>query len=187
MVTFEKKGIENTKKTIEIALAEATKRNTDIVIATTTGNSAKAILEMATTSHFEGKIIAVTHAYGFGKAGENTLSENLRKELEDKGMILVTATHVLSGAERGLSNQYHGVYPVQIIADTLRMLSQGVKVCVETAVMALDAGKIPYGKPMVCVGGTGRGADTVAIVTPAHANHILETKINEIITKPFNG
>lgn len=187
MMLFENKGIINTEKTLEIALQEAIKRNTDIVVATTGGNCAKAMKELADQSSFKGKIIAVTHAYGFSKPGENTISRELREQLKEMGIILVTASHVLSGAERGLSNKYQGVYPVQIIADTLRMLSQGVKVCVETSVMALDAGELDYGKPVVCIGGSGRGADTVAIVTPAHANHILDTKINAIIAKPFIG
>lgn len=187
MLTFETKGIENTNRTLEIALKEANERQTDIVVATTGGNTAKALKELADQLNFQGKIIAVTHAYGFSKPGENTISREFREELKGMGVILVTASHVLSGAERGLSNKYHGVYPVQIIADTLRMLSQGVKVCVETSVMALDAGELDYGKPIVCIGGSGRGADTVAIVTPAHANHILDTKINAIIAKPFVG
>jgi len=187
MVTFEKKGIENTEETLDIALKEANKRETDLVLATTTGKTAKRLSEMVKETNLKGKIVVVSHAYGFGKPGENTLEETLRKELENQGITVVTATHVLSGAERGLTNKYQGVYPVQIIADSLRMLSQGVKVCVEISVMALDAGKIPYGKPVVCVGGSGRGADTVAIITPSHANHILDTKINEIIAKPFVG
>ena len=187
MLTFEKKGIENTTPTITLALQEATKRQTDIVLATTPGKPALEIMELAKQMNFTNKIIVVSHAYGFGKPGENTLSQETREILENNNIKVVTASHVLSGAERGLSNKYQGVYPVQIIADTLRMLSQGIKVCVEISVMALDAGQIEYGKPMVCVGGSGRGADTIAIVTPAHANHILETKINEIIAKPFIG
>jgi hypothetical protein len=99
-------------------------------------------------------------------------------------MKVLTTTHVLSGAERGLSRKFGGVYPVEIIAHTLRMFGQGVKVCVEVAVMALDAGMIPYGEEVIAVGGTGRGADTAVIIKPAHANSILDTWISEIICKP---
>ncbi len=97
-------------------------------------------------------------------------------------MQVVTATHVLSGAERGLSNRFTGVYPVEIIAHTLRMFGQGTKVCVECAVMALDAGAIQPG-PVVCVGGTGAGADTAWILRPAHAQNILDTKLDRLICK----
>ena len=84
----------------------------------------------------------------------------VQEALARKGVPLVLASHVLSGAERGLSTKMGGIYPVEIIAHTLRMLSQGVKVCLECSVMALDAGAIPYGEKVVAVGGTGHGADT---------------------------
>jgi hypothetical protein len=64
------------------------------------------------------------------------------------------------------------------------MLGQGVKVCVEISISALDAGLIPFGKPVITVAGTGRGADTAALLTPAHANAIFETRIHEILCKP---
>ena len=76
------------------------------------------------------------------------------------------------------------LYPVEIIADTLRMLGQGVKVCVECAIMALDAGEIPFGTPVVSIGGTSRGADTVLSVTPGYASTVLDTKIHAIYCKP---
>ncbi len=64
------------------------------------------------------------------------------------------------------------------------MLSNGTKVCVEVSVMALDAGLIPYGEPIIAIGGTGKGSDTAVIITPSHASSIFETKIHEIICKP---
>ncbi len=51
------------------------------------------------------------------------------------------------------------------MAATLRTLGQGVKVCFECAVMALDADVIEWGKPVVALGGTASGADT------AHCDH----------------
>ena len=65
---------------------------------------------------------------------------------------------------------------------TLRMLGQGTKVCVECAVMALDCGAIQPG-PVVCVGGTGAGADTAWILRPAHAQNILDVKLDRLICK----
>ena len=78
-----------------------------------------------------------------------------------------------------------GIYPVEIIAHSLRMLSQGVKVCVECGVMALDCAAIPYGEAIVAVGGTGTGADTACVLTPAGANAILECRVHEILCKPY--
>jgi hypothetical protein len=64
------------------------------------------------------------------------------------------------------------------------MFGQGVKVCVEIATMALDAGMIPYGEDVIAVGGTGTGADTAVILRPSHAASIFDTWISEILCKP---
>lgn len=49
---------------------------------------------------------------------------------------------------------------MEVIAHTLRFFGQGMKVCVEIAVMAADGGLIPPNIPILSIGGTGRGADT---------------------------
>lgn len=128
----------------------------------------------------------MTNAYGFKEPGKTKITDAARQELERAGIRVLAATHVLSGAERGISRKHGGVGPVELMADTLRMLGQGVKVCVEIAVMALDAGLIPHGEEIMVVAGSGRGADTAVIMHPAHANNILDTKINEIVCKPKN-
>ena len=129
-------------------------------------------------------IICVTHANGYPEPGKNEMPQETRSELADLGMKVLTTTHVLSGAERGISKSFGGAYPVEIIAHSLRMLGQGTKVCVEVSIMALDAGLIPYGKPIIAIGGSGKGADTAVIITPSHASSLFETKIHEIVCKP---
>ena len=63
------------------------------------------------------------------------------------------------------------------------MFGQGTKVCVEIALMAADAGAL-IGKPVLCIGGSGTGADTALILTPVHQKDFLNMKIHEIICKP---
>jgi hypothetical protein len=65
------------------------------------------------------------------------------------------------------------------------MLGQGLKVCVEISIMALDAGLVPYGKPVIAVGGSGSGADTAAIIVPEHSNNVFGLKVHEILCKPL--
>jgi hypothetical protein len=177
---WEKPGMECTEKTVELAAAAAREKGIRyIVVASNTGKTAE---------YFVGKeleVVCVTHVNGFRSPGENEMREEDRQGLIQKNIKVVTATHVLSGAERALSGKFAGVYPVEIMANTLRMLGQGVKVCVEIAVMALDAGLIPYGERIIAVGGTGRGADTAVVIKPAHAMDILSTRIEEIICKPI--
>jgi hypothetical protein len=177
---FATTGAANTEQTVELALKTAQERRIrHMVIASNTGETARLLQNVP-----EIQTVCVTHVYGMRKDGENELADDVRKELTDSGMRVLTATHVLSGAERGISKKFGGVNPVELIAHTLRMFGQGTKVCVEIAVMALDAGLIPFGEQVIAVGGTGRGADTAVILTPAHAFSILDTRIHEVICKP---
>ena len=112
------------------------------------------------------------------------MPESDRKELLEQGVKILTTTHVLAGGDRACRNKFGGIYPAEIIASALRMLGQGVKVCVEISIMALDAGLIPYGQRIVAVGGTHSGADTAAVILPAHSNSVFDLKVEEILCKP---
>jgi len=172
-------GEAHTVATVELALAAAAERGIGhIVVASCSGKTALLLAGKGL------QIVCVTHANGFTAPGCNELPEATRAALTAEGVAVLTTTHVLSGAERGISRKFGGVSPVEIIAQTLRMFGQGVKVCVEIAVMALDAGLIPYGEPIITVAGSGTGADTALILRPAHAANIFETSIGEIICKP---
>ena len=186
MKVFETPGRVNTDGTCRIAIERAAcMGNAPIVAASTTGSSGAYLCKIATEMGFGGKIVIVTHAYGSIKPGENALKPEHRFAMEQYGVTFVTAAHALSGVERALSSKFQGAYPVEIIAHSLRMFSAGIKVAVEISTMALDNGAIPYGVPIVCVGGTGRGFDTAVIMNPAHAKTIFETKIHEILCMPY--
>ena len=176
---FQSKGAANTGAAIELALKAAEERGIEyIVAASNTGNTAKELMGKNV------KTVCVTHVNGFIEKGKNEMPEAVRAELEQAGVKVLTASHVLSGVERGISRQSNGMYPAEIIANALRMFGQGTKVCVEISIMALDAGLIPYGQKVIAVGGSGRGADTAVVITPAHASEVFDTYIHEIICKP---
>lgn len=178
---FEKPGKENTEATIKIALEEAEKRGIrHIVVASVTGNTAKQFLAV---KGFD--ITVVTTVYGYpNDINECRTPKEVRRELEDAGMTVITAAHSLSGVERALSTKFSGIYPVEVMAHTLRMFGQGVKVCVECATMAADAGAVPIGAEVMCIAGTGGGADAAAIIKAAPSHRILETKVVDILCKP---
>jgi uncharacterized protein len=176
---WDKSGKECTVDTINlVAQAAKAKDIKYIVVASNTGSTA----ELFANKDID--VICVTHANGFKDPGKNEMSAENRSKLEALNIKVLTTTHVLSGAERAFSNKFSGIYPVEIMANTLRMFGQGVKVGVEIATMALDAGLIPYGESIIAVGGSGRGADSAIIIKPAHAKDILNTRIEEIICKP---
>ncbi len=182
MVNFEKAGKTNTQKTIEIALKISEERRIENIVFPSASGWTASFFENVKNKN----LVCVTHAYGFAEKGKNEMSEEKRKELENKGIKVLTTTHVLSGAERSFSRKFGGIYPVEIAANTLRMFGQGVKVAVEIAIMALDAGLIPYNIPVISLGGTEEGVDTALIIIPSHASSFLETKIIEILCKPIN-
>jgi hypothetical protein len=176
---FKSAGPVNTEKTVELAVNKALEYGIgSIVVASCSGKTAEMVAGKVQN------VVCITHVEGFVKPGTNEMAPDIRKKLAAKGVKLLTTTHVLSGAERGISRKFGGVYPVEIMAHTLRMFGQGVKVCVEIAVMALDAGLIPYGEAIVAIAGTAKGVDTAVVIRPAHAADIFDTHIDEIICKP---
>lgn len=177
---FKRPGQINTPQVVKTVMQTIRERDVAaIVVASSSGNTALEFLNS------EGvPVVCVGYSYGFSRPGENRMTQKAREKLSEAGISVLHTAHILSGAERGLSNRMGGIYPVEIMAHTLRMFGQGVKVCVEISTMALDAGLIPYGKPILAVGGSGRGADTAVLITPAHANNILDTRIHEVLCKP---
>jgi len=173
------KGRINTEATVKLALKRASELNIKyIVVASHTGYTAQ---------HFVDKgiqVVCVTHHIGFKGPGEDEMPADIRKGLQEKGVRILTTTHLLAGVDRSLRMKWGGVYPAEIIAQTLRILGQGVKVCVEVACIALDAGLVPYGEEIIAVGGTSSGADTAIVIVPAHSTQFFDTKVKEILCKP---
>jgi hypothetical protein len=176
---FEKCGKVNTKETVDFAIKAAKENGINyIVVASNEGETAELLKDSGMN------IVVVTHVNGFKEAGTQEMSEETRLKLESYGFKVYTSSHTLSGAERSLSSKFGGISPIEVIAYSLRMFGQGVKVGVEISTMALDGGMIPYGSDIISISGSGRGADTALIISPAHSSNILETKIKEIICKP---
>ncbi len=182
---FEKGGEENTIKCLEIGYFLAIEGYRDFVIATTTGDTA-----VKFASHFKDRglidvnIIAVTHSYGYKEPNTIELTEDNRNNLINLGVKILTATMLTHSLETALSAQFYGIYPTTLIAQTLRRLGQGVKVCCEIVMMAVDAGLIEEGKEVVALAGTGYGADTVCIIKSAASKRFLNLKVLEILAKP---
>ncbi|MBU7024358.1 MAG: hypothetical protein HXS40_09350 [Theionarchaea archaeon] len=182
-VYFDQIGRDNTGKCVELALKRAEELGIRyVVVASTTGYTIERVVEMNPGMN----VVCVTHSVGFKKEGGDEFEAD-RDDLMKKGAKILTTTHLLAGLNRGVRNRYGTGTFSDVVADTLRMFSQGMKVCVEIAVMALDSGLIPAGEEVVAIGGTGRGADTAVVVMPAYSQSFFETKIMEVICKPREG
>ncbi len=182
---WDKPGMVNTENTLELAVNTGIERGINhFVVASNEGETIFKLLEFREVVEFN--LVCVTHQVGFRKAGSDEMPEEVRRELREAGVKVYTGTHLLGGVDRSLRKNYGGLYPPEIIANTLRLFGQGVKVCLEISIMALDAGLIPFGEEIIAIGGTGRGADTAAVLKPAHAENIFDSKIIEIICRPGN-
>ncbi len=151
-----------------------------IVVASVSGKTALKIAE-----EIDGvDILSITHHAGFREKGKLETDPEIEKKLNEKGIHTYTSSHALSGVSRGISNKFGGVTPVEVMAETLRMISQGVKVCVEISIMAADGGLMPMDQEIIAVGGTAWGADAAVVLTPTHMNSIFDLRIHEIIAMP---
>ena len=140
MLLFSQPGPHNTNAAAVEGIRKAKQLNTDLVFASSSGATARIVIAEARKQGFTGKLIDVRSVSDDQARGVNRMDAETKRELEAQGVMIVTAGHALSSGERGLSRQFSGVYPLEIMAATLRTLGQGFKVCFECAVMALDAG-----------------------------------------------
>lgn len=152
-----------------------------ILIASTSGESA---LKLADAIDDDITIINVSHNVGFSGDNESDISEEMIKKLEDEGIKTFQGLHAFSGAARGVTNKYGGYSPLDVVADTLRMFSHGVKVAAEISLMAADAGLIPVGEEIIAIGGRAHGVDTAVILSPANSKNLFNMKFHEIIAMP---
>jgi hypothetical protein len=152
----------------------------NIVVASTTGmTGAKA------SKSLKGRnMVVVTHAFGFKEPGSTELEETYKKEILANGAKIFTGTHALSSAERAIRRNFNTIEPLELIANVLRLMGEGTKVCVEIVLMAADAGLIPVDRDVIAIAGTGTGADTALRIKPAHSAKFFDLRIREVIAKP---
>lgn len=153
----------------------------NIVVATTRGETGKE----AGKIFAEKNVVAVTHSTGFRDEGEQELKEENKKKMEEQGVDIFTGPMPFHSWNDYYRKQKGSIMPTTIIADTLRLLGQGTKVCVEIVSMATDAGLVPP-EPVLAVAGTGYGADTVLLIEGRNSRKFFEMKVKDVIAKPMD-
>jgi hypothetical protein len=179
---FDAAGKQNTVETMKAALERAKNLGVnDIVVASTTGETGVKACEV-----FKGyNVVVVTTHVGSEKPGIPQLLKSYEDKIRSLGGEIFTGIHGLSGVERAIRLKWNTVEPLEIIADALRIFSNGTKVCAEMVIMAADAGLIPIDKHVIVITGSSSGADTALVVTPVHANNFFKMTVREIICKPI--
>jgi len=180
-VYLDKAGRHNTEETLRVAIEEAKRRGIEyLVVASTTGETGLLAARMAQGTGI--KVVVVTHNVGFSEEGKDEFDPVLRKEIEALGGKVLTGTMVLRNLGTAIRDLVGGSQQ-DLVANTLRIFGQGVKVCVEIVAMAADAGLIPF-EDVIAVAGTGRGADTALLLKANSSNRFFKIKVREILAKP---
>ncbi len=180
---FESKGEVNTDETLKIAKERADELGIrDVVVASTKGGTGVKAVDL-----FKGyNVVVVPHVTGLREPGQQELTVENMEKIEEGGGKIVIAAHTFSGVNRAIQAKWDTMYPGGIIAQTLRLFGQGMKVVVEIAAMAADAGVVPADKDVLVVAGSGRGADTAVVIKPANSHRLFDMVVKEIIAKPSN-
>ena len=183
-IYFEKPGEENTERTLQIAKERAEELGIrQILVASTRGKTGRRAAEVFKGYH----LVVVTHFTGFRKPNEQELTEENRKAIEAAGAKILTCQHALGGVGRAVRKKW-GTYELDdIIAHTLRIFGEGMKVCVEIALMAADAGLIRTDEAAISIAGTDRGADTAVLLRPVNIERFFDMRVMEVLCKPRFG
>jgi hypothetical protein len=182
-VYFKEAGKQNTDTLLRLVKEYSEKANIkDVVVASTTGETGTKASRI-----FKGyNVIVVTHCFGFREPEKTELQEEHKREILANGAKIFTGTHALSSAERAIRKDFGTIQSLELIANTLRLMGEGTKVCVEITLMTADAGLIPVSKDVIAIAGTGGGADTALRIKPANASRFFDLKIKEVIAKPHD-
>lgn len=98
--------------------------------------------------------------------------------------MLLTSTHPFAVIGRAIKRKLNTYQVEEVIAFTLRIFWEGMKVACEIALISADAGLIRTDEEIISIAGTGRGADTAVVLKPANTQDFFEMRIKEILCKP---
>jgi hypothetical protein len=179
---FAKGGKANTEALLEAVRSRASALGVrQVVVASTHGFTARRAQAAFAGTGVE--VIAVTIAASYAKEGW-TMTDAEQARLRRAGISVLTGTHALSGE---LSDGLGAPGVQDIASKILYRFCQGMKVAVEVALMAADAGLLDMQREVIAVAGTGEGADTAIVVKPAYTRTFQKLEIREIIGKPRKG
>ena len=181
IVYFDRPGQENTSEALSIARKRAEELGIKtVLVASTRGETAIQAVEALSGL----RVIIVTHSYGFSAPNTQEFKDENRTIVESRGGIILTTTHSFAGVGRALRNKTDTTAIGDLVAHLLRIFGEGMKVVVEIAMMAADAGLVRTDEEVIAVAGTGKGADTAVVLTPVTSQNLFDIKVKEILCKP---
>ncbi len=172
---FEEPGSANTAAVLALVKRRAAEAGIKrVVIASTTGDTARQASEALADTGIE--LVVIPHQYGFGE--QPRFDMDLAAQLRSAGHHVHWATMLFH------TDEFYGTKAPTALANILRTLGQGMKVCLEILLMAADGGFVDIGEKTIVAAGSGRGADTAVLATASTSNRLRDVRIHEILCKP---
>jgi hypothetical protein len=173
IVYFDRPGPRNTDELMGIIakrLARGDVRH--VAVATTSGRTA---LRAAELIHVPGVQIAAIAFQSEYWPDHGKPDEKVVKQAEARGVKFIP--------DQPKAKYWHEVNGES--ADSLRKFGQGIKVALESIMMAVETGLIPSGVKTIGVGGTAKGADAAVVATAAGPDNLGRLFVHEILAKPL--
>jgi len=176
IIYFERPGNENTADVLRLVKERAHARKIKkVVMASTRGETARAAAKALEGTGLH--LVVIPWQYGFRDT--QPFPPELVAELQEKGHRVHFGTMLFH------TEDLYGNRTPQVMANLLRIFGQGIKVCVEIAMMACDGGCVDIGEKVIAVAGTGAGADTAVVGTASPSTKMTRLRVHEIICKPL--
>ena len=182
VVYFKNPGKENTDAVMNIVR----QRTRELDIKTIIVASYRVYTALKAVEALNGlRIIVVS---GFRDPTPDNLAQGISEEderfIESKGGTVYVATHLFSGLSGTMRKKFNAYVIGDIVASTFRIFGSGLKVTIEMAAMAADAGLVRTDEDIIAIGGTGSGADAAAVIRPATSSNFFDLKVRKILCKP---
>jgi len=212
MKVFERAGPVNTDAVVNV-VREASSEVEYIVVASITGSSAVKVAEKMPSK----KVVCVTCPQGMywqvnqmstdlfaeipelRKQRDEWIKQGLEKvsmylteenkaKLEKLKVEVIRGTIPLFGPTFSMRLHLQKATSLDIMAKTLELISTGTLVCMESVLMATDAGTIPEDKRVLACAGTERGLDTAWILRSCASANLFHPsrgfRFVELLAKP---
>ena len=191
VIYFESPGFQNTVSVIEVTKERLKMKDiTAVIVPMTTGRTLEKFVNGLSE---DAKIISISE--------DEVMKACKRISYPDKGLLGKLVQNRLGESSENDVNLRRDIFDItflplcgdswKLIAETLYIFGQGMKVAIEIAVAAVEIEKIRSSKKVISVGGTGEGADTAVVLRTSNQKLSFAGKpeerlaIHEILAMPL--
>ncbi|WP_455369514.1 hypothetical protein [[Eubacterium] cellulosolvens] len=192
VIYFESPGFQNTDSVIDVTKERLRMKDVvAVIVPMTTGRTLEKFLNKLGK---ETKIISISE--------DEVMKACKRISYPDKGTLGKLVRNRLGESSENNVNLRRDIFDItflplcgdswKLIAETLYVFGQGMKVAIEIAVAAVEIGKIGSSTKVISVGGTGEGADTAVVLRTSTqkksfaGKHEERLSIQEILAMPID-